>query len=129
MPNEKRKRIVLVDDSPLILEVMGGALEQEGFEICAARDLGELERHLASGPLDLVLVDVQMPEAYGDDLALVMRQVRGLHVPMYLLSSLDEAELAQRVAASEIEGYIPKGLGVDGIVLRVKEIIGAKSRP
>jgi two-component system response regulator PrrA len=122
-----RRRIVLIDDSPLILEMVGGALEAAGFETSIARDLSELEARLTSAPPDLVLVDVQMPEAFGDDVAMVLRAVRGVAAPIYLLSSLDEAELARRAAASNIDGFIPKAIGVDRIVLRVRAILGEAS--
>jgi two-component system OmpR family response regulator len=122
---ERRKlRIVLIDDSPLILEMLSGALEAAGFETSVARDLSELEQRLATTPPDLVLIDVQMPEAFGDDVAMVLRAVRGLSAPIYLLSSLEEQELARRAAACEIEGYISKAIGVDRIVLRVQSILG-----
>jgi DNA-binding response OmpR family regulator len=123
MPDGAPKRIVLIDDSPLILEMVGGALSDAGFEALCARDLAELEGRLAGSSLDLVLVDVQMPEAYGDDVAAVLRAVRGIRAPIYLLSSLDDAELARRATEGEIDGFIPKRLGVEAIVARVREIL------
>jgi DNA-binding response OmpR family regulator len=123
MQQVDRKRIVLIDDSPLVLEMMGGALDAAGFDTRVARDLAELERQLASAPPDLVLVDVQMPEAFGDDVAMVLRAVRGLSVPIYLLSSLEEEDLARRVAGISIEGFIPKSIGPARIVERVRAIL------
>jgi DNA-binding response OmpR family regulator len=122
-----RKRIVLFDDSPLILEVLGGALADAGYETMLAANLDELERHMGAGPPDIVLLDVQMPEAFGDDVATVLRAVRGVNAPIYLLSSLDEEDLARRVATSEVEGYIPKSIGVPAIIERVRTILAEAS--
>jgi DNA-binding response OmpR family regulator len=88
-----------------------------------ASSLDQLERHLGAQPPDMVLLDVQMPEAFGDDVATVLRAVRGVNVPIYLLSSLDEEELARRARASEIEGYISKRIGVRAIIERVRTIL------
>jgi sigma-B regulation protein RsbU (phosphoserine phosphatase) len=117
------KRIVLIDDSPLILEMLGGALREAGFQTMVAADLDGLERHLGACKPDIVLVDVQMPEAFGDDVANVLRVVRGVEAPIYLLSNLEDDELARRTAAIEIEGFIPKRIGVPAIVERVRGIL------
>ncbi len=116
------KKILLMDDSPLFLEVTRAALESAGFEVVCATTLGELERVQEGRAPDLVLMDVQMPEAFGDDVALVLRSARGLTAPIHLLSSLDESELAERVRWAEIDGYISKTHGIEAVVERVQEI-------
>jgi DNA-binding response OmpR family regulator len=118
------KRILLMDDSDLFLQVSQEALESAGYHVLVARDLAELETKQDDAPLDLVLMDVQMPEAFGDDIAMVLRGSRGVKVPIYLLSSLDEHELADRAAEAEIDGFISKHEGVEELVRRVNEIIG-----
>ncbi|MBE7451147.1 MAG: response regulator [Kofleriaceae bacterium] len=116
------KRILIMDDSVLFLELTQEALARAGYEVVTARDLTELETH--TGEPDLVLMDVQMPEAFGDDLAMVLRHVRGLDAPIYLLSSLDPSELERRAADAGVDGYISKHLGIEAVVGRVDEITG-----
>lgn len=120
------KRILIMDDSVLFLELTRDALTRAGYEVAIARDLGELE----NGPptMDLVLMDVQMPEAFGDDLAMVMRHVRGLQAQIFLLSSLDPDDLERRVADAGLDGFISKHVGIDGVVQRVGEITGARAQ-
>jgi DNA-binding response OmpR family regulator len=120
-------RVILIDDSPLVREMIGGALRDAGIDARVAADLSELDRLIAEGRPDLVLVDVQMPEAFGDDVAMVLRDVRGLGAPIYLFSAIAEAELAERAAAIGIEGYISKRIGVDRIVERVRVVLAAGS--
>src|SRR6187402_2776314 len=83
------KRILLMDDSELFIELTRAALQAAGYEVVCASDLAQLAdaRKQAS---DLVLMDVQMPEAFGDDVALTLRHVYGITAPIYLLSSLEE---------------------------------------
>jgi DNA-binding NarL/FixJ family response regulator len=69
-------------------------------------------------------MDVQMPEAFGDDVAMVLRAAREIDAPIYLLSTLDEAELKRRATEAEIEGYISKQIGVEAIIARVRQILG-----
>jgi two-component system sensor histidine kinase and response regulator WspE len=121
-----RKRILVVDDSPLSLAVEKETLESAGFSVVCARDLSDIDRMGESeiDALDLVLMDVKMPEAYGDDVAMVLRSVRGVKSPILLVSSLDDAELERRVADAGVDGYISKHGGLDELARRVRTILG-----
>ena len=125
MTAQRRKQILIVDDSALVLDMMRAALDAAGYEVLVANNLTQLEEHRARHRPDLVLMDVQMPEAFGDDVAMVLRAAREVEAPIYLLSTLDEAELKRRAADAEIDGFISKRLGADAIVSRVRQIIGA----
>lgn len=117
------KRILLMDDSPIFLEIMQLALEKEGYAVVCASSLGELDQLRQQGPSDLVLMDVQMPEAFGDDIAMTLRHAYGVQVPIYLLSSLEESDLAERVKWAEIEGFISKNGGMEAVIARVRQIL------
>jgi DNA-binding response OmpR family regulator len=117
--------ILLVDDSPLTLACAEEALREAGYRVRAAPDLSELDA-AADGEFDLILMDVVMPEAYGDDVAAMLKAVRGLEAPILLLSSLDEAELAERVRDAGLDGFIPKSAGIDGMVDRVRGFLAAR---
>jgi DNA-binding response OmpR family regulator len=121
------RRIVLIDDSDFFLDVLGTELEQAGYQVSSAHDLSELDAiKLDIEQADLILMDVQMPEAYGDDVAAVFRQMRGVSRPILLLSSLPEAELADRAREAEIEGCIPKQIGAKQIVSRVNAYLDSR---
>jgi DNA-binding response OmpR family regulator len=123
MGGNRMKRILLMDDSELFLEVTGAALQAAGYDVICANDLAQLADVLSRGPSDLVLMDVQMPEAFGDDIALTLRHAYGIEAPIYLLSSLEETDLADRVEWAKIDGFIPKQLGLEEIVSRVRTIL------
>lgn len=120
-----QKRILLVDDSAFMLEMVRTALADRGYEVLTANDLQELEQHAEVGGWNLILLDVQMPEAFGDDVGMVLRAVRGVSAPIYLFSSLDDDELSRRAENAQIDGYISKRLGVDRLIERVGEILTA----
>jgi CheY-like chemotaxis protein len=120
------KRILLMDDSTIFLDVTRAALEAVGYHVECASDLAELAsvREKAQSELALVLMDVQMPEVFGDDVALTLRHSYGISVPIYLLSSLEDADLADRVKWAEIDGYISKNRGIEAVVKEVQRIVG-----
>ena len=116
-------RVLVVDDSALFLEMAVAALREVGLEAIGARDLAELEARLDAPPYDLILMDLHMPEAFGDDVAGVLRHVRGIPTPIYLISHLAEEELARRAADARVEGYITKRHGMDALVATVRRIL------
>ena len=118
------KRILLMDDSALFLDVVRHVLEGAGYEVVCAKDLAELDRVRHDKPADLVLMDVQMPEAFGDDIAMTLRFAHDVKTPIYLLSSLSDEDLAERAVWAKADGYISKSVGVEGILERVREILG-----
>lgn len=115
------KRILLVDDSPLIQATARHALEEAGFAVETRSTFDELMSLPIEGH-DLILMDVQMPELYGDDVAMVLRQ-RGLQVPIYLFSSLDPVDLAERAESARVDGFISKQQDMAHLVARVREIL------
>ena len=122
------KRILVVDDSAFIGLALGAALRDAGFFVDTARDLAEIER--APRP-DLVLMDVVMPEAYGDDIAAQLRATGKLVCPFVLMSSMPEGELAERARETGVEGFVSKQRGLGAIVARVRAVLGltASGRP
>lgn len=117
------KRILLMDDSAIFLEVMRDALEKQGYAVVCASTLAELDSVRSQVATDLVLMDVQMPEAFGDDIAMTLRHAYNVHAPIYLLSSLDETELAERAKWAEIDGFISKNRGMEAVITAVRGIL------
>jgi DNA-binding response OmpR family regulator len=120
-----KPRIILMDDSPMILEVAAMVLEEAGYEVLLALTVADLDRHCAKGRPDLLILDVNMPEAFGDDIAAVLRGLRGLDAPILLYSNIDESSLATRAFDAGVNGYVCKQAGLPALLHRVQDLIGA----
>lgn len=120
----EEKTILVLDDSEILLEVVAAELGAAGFRVHTARDLEEFERaREAAEAIDLVLLDVQMPEMFGDELGLVLKDVYGMACPVMLVSSLEANELKRRAERAGLDGYICKSEGMDRLVERVVEML------
>ena len=117
------KRILIVDDSPIILAAAKHALIEAGYEVETRSSVEEVGARGAEG-FQLILMDVQMPELYGDDVAAVLRHERAIQTPIYLFSTLEEDELRQRALDARVDGYITKQDGVEHLVAEVNRILG-----
>jgi DNA-binding response OmpR family regulator len=117
------RKVLVFDDSPFVLAVTQDALERAGYLVTTAADLAAFEQARAALAPDLILVDVQMPEAFGDDVAATLRGARGVRTPILLVSNMDEGELARRAAEADADGWVSKRLGLPELLRRVKEIL------
>lgn len=102
-------RLLIVDDNADFRRVARNLLERHGFVVVAEADTGEagIEQAEAYHP-DLVLLDVQLPDVDGFEVA---ERLSGLDVPIevVLTSSLDGTDFGALVARSPALGFVPKG--------------------
>jgi DNA-binding response OmpR family regulator len=120
---DAKKTILVMDDSTIVLETLDALLSAEGFDVRTAGTLDELERQRAACRPDLYVLDVQMPEAFGDDVGALLRDVRQVGVPILLFSSLNESVLARRTVDAGLAGYVPKAAGVPALLERIHAVL------
>ena len=114
-------RILIADDEPNIREVISFALERAGFGVATARNGSEALQQVRRGPVDLIVLDIGMPEMDGLE---VCRQIRKTSdVPILFLSARDEE--IDRVLGLEIGGddYVTKPFSARELVARVNVIL------
>jgi len=114
------QRILVIDDSPLVVEAVRDGLEEVGVEVVGVTDVAALDHSQGLDRFNLILIDVQMPAMFGDDVAMVMRDGRSGVTPIVLLSSLPDPELAVRARDAGADGYISKRRGVDNVVAEIR---------
>jgi DNA-binding response OmpR family regulator len=113
------KRILIVDDSSLMLEVSKAALEAAGYDVTVAHGHTEI-RSAFDVAFDLILIDVLMPGVEGHELAFMIRRGKASHARIHLVSELDEPTLAERTRWAGADGYFCKRAGVDALVAHVR---------
>ncbi len=119
-----RPRILLVDDSATARLGISRALCRRGFDAFAVGSVEEVGTALDRRP-DLILVDVHMPEMFGDDLVTWMRQTRDVKVPILLCSTRSEVELARLAEECGADGWIHKAGRPDEIAALVERHLAA----
>lgn len=102
------RRVLLVDDNSDFRRAARQLLERHGFAVVAEADtgIGGIERAQEHRP-DLVLVDVQLPDIDGFEVADHLSQL-GVPPAVILTSSLDGADFGALVAGSSALGFLPK---------------------
>jgi len=121
----KPLKILVLDDSEIVLNMTSLALTEAGYEVLAASSLVEFDQILSRVEPDLILTDIKMPEISGDDVCRVLKQKYHTKlIPIVLFSTLEEKELAALAERAGADGFVSKNSGVEEIVKRIRELTG-----
>jgi DNA-binding response OmpR family regulator len=116
------KHVLVIDDSPLALEAARRALEANGFAVRTLTEVADFEPRRDGVP-DLVLVDVNMPQFFGDDVVEYIRTALEVKSPVLLFSNISETELDERARQCGANGYVCKQWGLSRMVTQVKFLL------
>lgn len=120
-PEPAQSTVLVVDDDPVLSEVVGRYLEREGLTVTFAAD-GETGLALALSSLpDLVVLDVMLP---GIDGLEVCRRIReAAPIPVVMLTARGEEN--DRIAGLELgaDDYVPKPFSPGELTARVKAVL------
>ena len=102
-------RVLVVDDDPLNRMLLTRSLEQEGHRVGSAASGQEALEILRGKPFDVVLLDIVMPELDGVSvLERLKRDPLLQHVPVIMISAVDEIDTVVRCIEMGAEDYLPK---------------------
>ena len=123
-------RILIVDDEPNIVLALELLMKKAGFEVHTADD-GEKALHAVRDLRpDLVLLDIMMPKMDGYEVCQRIRSDASLkNVRIFMLTAKGrEVEKAKGLALGA-DHYITKPFSTRQVVMKVKEILAARSDP
>jgi len=105
-------RILVVDDNPVNRRLLVGALQAQGYDVRSAEDGSQALELLRGGKaesFDIVLLDVLMPVMDGyQTLAQIKGDVDLAHLPVIMISALDEIDSVIRCVEMGATDYLPK---------------------
>jgi two-component system, OmpR family, response regulator len=113
--------ILVVDDEPRIRDVVEYALSREGFSVVSVNDGEQALERVRAGGIDLIVLDVLMPELDGLSVCRAVRAESA--VPIIFLSS--RAEEVDRIMGLELGGddYVTKPFSPRELTTRVKAVL------
>jgi serine phosphatase RsbU (regulator of sigma subunit) len=101
--------LLVVDDNKVNRMLLTHSLEEQGHRVALAVNGREALELLRTNPIDLVLLDIEMPEMDGYQVLSAMKQDRQLrHIPVIMVTAVDEIESAIRCIEMGAEDYLPK---------------------
>jgi DNA-binding response OmpR family regulator len=104
------KKILLVDDDALVMELYRKKLVEGGFEVRTALDGVDAIKQLAGFPPDLVVLDLMMPRLSGADVLKFIRSTTALaKVPVAVMTNAFMSDHARAVTSMGVDRAIIKG--------------------
>ena len=120
----KRKKIMLVDDSGIYLRMMKGLLDEEYDVIMATSGLKAISMVHEKHP-DLILLDYEMPLFDGRETMVKIRQAEDIKdIPIVFVTAVNEKEHIKAVLSLKPAGYLLKPIDKDRLFKTIKEILG-----
>ena len=113
--------ILVVDDEPRYLRLLEANLHTEGYQIITAQNGKEAVEMFSANPVDLILLDVLMPEMDGFTVCQRIRQYS--NVPIIILTSKGEEQDRVRGLDVGADDYLVKPFSVMELLARVRAVL------
>lgn len=115
------KKIMVIDDDPMVVKYLVAVFEDNGYETCSASDGVEGAEVIKSFRPDLITLDLEMHKEWGPRFYRKLTKDKEFQdIPVIVISGLARAELAIKKAAATIKKPFDK----DELLKIVKDVIG-----
>jgi diguanylate cyclase (GGDEF)-like protein/PAS domain S-box-containing protein len=103
--------LLLVEDNPADVRLLREMFHEQSAhntELTQVGTMGEAEKHLAEGMIDIILLDLGLPDAQGLE---AVRRARAVApgLPLVVLTGLDDESMASRALQEGVQDYLLKG--------------------
>jgi CheY-like chemotaxis protein len=121
-------RVLVVDDSEVIRELISVNLELEGFEVCTAEDGQDALDRIEELSPDLVTLDVVMPRLDGFETAARLRANEATRdIPVVMVSACAQEGDLQRGREVGVSAYITKPFQPEELVQVIRDLTARAS--
>jgi len=118
------KKILIIDDDPNMLKMVGLTLKQAGYEIVVAQDAQSASLKLIEVSPDLIILDIMLPGVSGMDFLQALRaDPRGRRIPVILLSALSDVDDKVAGFKAGADEYLTKPIDGRELLARVTGLL------
>lgn len=123
-------QILVADDDSEIRKLLARYMREQGFRVLLASSCAEVHERITTHQVDLIVLDVMLPDGSGLDLCRDLRAARS-NIPIILLTALQED--VDRIIGLEIgaDDYLGKPFNPRELAARIRAVLrrGVNSRP
>ena len=120
------KKILIVEDDPLLVKMYMTKFKAEGFNIIHAKDGMDGWEKIKSEKPDMVILDVMMPRMSGKDLLKAIRMTEGIkNLPILMMSNINNPKEIEELKKYGVKEFLVKADNTPNqIVTKVKQYLG-----
>jgi len=121
-----RKRVLIVDDDPAIVEMLTDLLGRDGrFEVRSAASGYEAGILTQQFRPDVIVLDYMLPDINGNAVCMTIRKNHNFdHIKIVIVSGVVREEEVQELLASGANAFIQKPFNVDQLINQIAELVG-----
>lgn len=109
------KHILIIDDDAAVRDVLVEIVSTFGYQPHPVDSAKEAVSTLTKGKVDLIFLDISMPEITGDQLLEFIRK-KGITIPVVVISAHIDEEVEKRMRASGVSGMLEKPFEVADVI-------------
>lgn len=119
---ESKYKVLIADDEPDILEILGRKVSQEGYEVVTAKDGEDALKKIYKEAPDVILLDIIMPKKDGFAVLKELREhpLPDKWQPVIIVSALGDLENIKKGYNLEADYYLPKPCNFEAIIKGIK---------
>jgi len=120
----KKKKVLVVDDSKLILKMITDELDTRGFEVVTVPDGVQALKKTKESKPDIIILDLILPGLSGEQVCKEIRRDEGsCDIPVIMLTAknTDADKIIGRVIGADC--YIPKPFKMDDLLKEITRLI------
>lgn len=123
--DEKKTKILIVEDEEILLTALSEELKQEGFEVVGAKDGIEGVEKISSEKPDLVLLDLVMPRLDGIGALKQMKENEQTRdIPVVILTNLsDYDKVSDALSMGAMDYLVKANYRLEELVTKIKNVL------
>jgi DNA-binding response OmpR family regulator len=121
--SSSRKRVLLVDDDPEIVESMRYALENRGFSVMVARDGNQGLAMAEREDPDLLILDMMMPKRSGFLVLERLRRTRPVPIRVIMITANEGSRHKAYAEMLGVDDYLRKPFAMDRLLESVQRLL------
>jgi len=124
------RTILIIDDDPLVMQIARAIIEKIGYHVLEAATGEEAINITAShaGAIDLVILDLILPDIKAMDLFLRLREYRP-NMKVLITSGYNQDKIIEEILISGAVGFIQKPYSFKLLESKLKELLGSHHEP
>jgi DNA-binding response OmpR family regulator len=115
--------ILVAEDEPVTRMALEHHLNNNGYRVHTAVDGREALRLLEQTLPDLIITDIMMPFTSGLELVGIVRSTQQQHIPVIVLSAIDEEATVMEAFSLGADDFITKPFAPNELSIRVKRLL------
>ena len=126
----EKPRILLVDDEPSIVKMVGKRLEVEGFDVLIATDGQDGLTKAQTERPDLIILDLMLPKLNGYEVCTMLKQDARYHqIPIVLFTAKAQDKDEKLGMQCGADAYVRKPFRAQELLEHIRALLGSARRP